>query len=50
MIRFKADGKTRLEIWATSKIVEPTFQVDPNVICVEDLELADYMASLTSEV
>ena len=28
------------------KIVERTFQVDPNVICVEDLELADYVVSL----
>lgn len=25
------------------KIVERTFQVDPNVVCVEDLELANYM-------
>jgi hypothetical protein len=25
-----------------NKIVERTFQVDPNIICVEDLELADY--------
>jgi len=29
------------------RIVERTFQVDPNVIRVEDLELADYMVSLT---
>jgi hypothetical protein len=28
------------------KIVKRTFQVDPDVICVEDLELADYMVSL----
>jgi len=28
------------------KIVERTFQMDPNVICVEDLEFADYMVSL----
>jgi hypothetical protein len=26
--------------------VDRTLQVDPNVICVEDLELADYMVSL----
>ncbi len=28
------------------EIVKHTFQVDPNIICVEDLELANYMVSL----
>ncbi len=49
MIRFKANSKTLLETRAKSnqkKLVERTFQVNPNVICVEDLELADYMMLL----